>query len=241
MSLIGLVVIPTYNEKENIEPLVKEIYQYCPDINILVVDDNSPDGTSDKVQQLQKEYQKNLHLMIREKKNGLGRAYIAGFHWGLKNKFDFIVEMDADFSHRPIDLKNLVSEIKNYDFIIGSRWIKNGKTLNWSLWRKLISIGGSIYSRLILGYPVRDWTGGFNLWKSHVLEKMNLKNIQSEGYSFQIELKYRASRLGFLGKELPIVFDERRQGQSKMSSKIVLEALYRVWWIKFQKMDSEKV
>lgn len=226
-----LIVIPTYNERENISHIVPAIWAATPDVEILVVDDNSPDGTGQVVREMQSRNAR-LHLLSRAGKEGLGRAYIAGFQWALSQGFDVIVEMDADFSHRPQDLKGVLTAVPQHDFVIGSRWVKGGATVNWSFFRRLISRGGSLYSRLILGYPIRDWTGGFNAWKRHVLEKIGLDSIRSNGYSFQIELKYRAKRLGFDAFEHPIVFEDRRVGQSKMSSKIVLEALYRVWGLR---------
>ncbi|MEY4617039.1 MAG: hypothetical protein RJB66_1999 [Pseudomonadota bacterium] len=227
-----LVIIPTYNERENISQIVPAVLNLTTaETEILVVDDNSPDGTANIVKQLQAESSR-VHLLLRQKKEGLGRAYIAGFHWGLENGFDVLTEMDADFSHRPEDLVKVLEEAKTSDFVIGSRYVPGGSTVNWGLLRKIISRGGSLYSRLILGFPIRDWTGGFNAWHRQVLIAMDLDKVQSNGYSFQIELKYRASRLGFKGTEVPIVFEDRRVGQSKMSMKIVLEAFYRVWLIR---------
>ena len=226
-----LVVIPTYNERENIEKLVPAIRQTTPDVDILVVDDNSPDGTQDVVRRLQSTDNK-VHLLGRPGKQGLGRAYLAGFDWGLKQGYEALVEMDADFSHRPIDLKRLIEALPQVDFVMGSRWVSGGATVNWGLGRKMISRGGSLYTRLILRFPVRDWTGGFNAWKAGTLQKIGLDSVKSEGYSFQIELKYRALRLGCRGIEVPIIFEDRRVGQSKMSSRIVVEALYRVWGLK---------
>lgn len=227
-----LVIIPTYNERENISHIVPAVLNLTTaETEILVVDDNSPDGTANIVRQLQAQSSR-VHLLLRQKKEGLGRAYIAGFHWGLENGFDVLTEMDADFSHRPEDLVKVLEEAKTSDFVIGSRYVPGGSTVNWGLLRKIISRGGSLYSRLILGFPIRDWTGGFNAWHRQVLIAMDLDKVQSNGYSFQIELKYRASRLGFKGTEVPIVFEDRRVGQSKMSMKIVLEAFYRVWLIR---------
>lgn len=229
------MVIPTYNEKDNIRPLILEILKQAQTLSrkleILVVDDNSPDGTGKVVTELNLP---EVHLLTRAKKSGLGRAYLAGFDWALKNNFDLIFEMDADFSHRPQDLLSMIVEIKDRDFVIGSRYVAGGATQNWGFFRKLISKGGGIYSRLILGFPVRDWTGGFNGWTRRTLEGINLPAVQSEGYSFQIELKYRALKNGFHGFEFPIVFEDRRVGKSKMSLKIVLEAFYRVWLIRFK-------
>lgn len=233
-----LIVICTYNEKENIPSLVKELFQLPSSFDIVVVDDSSPDGTGQVVTELQKAYPR-LHLLTRPLKQGLGRAYIAGFNWGLEKGFDAFVEMDADFSHRPQDLPLLLKKLETHDFVIGSRYVSGGATLNWGLLRKIISRGGGIYSRLILGFPVNDWTGGFNGWKKKTLEKIHLETVASNGYSFQIELKYKALKTGCVGVETPIVFEDRRVGQSKMSMKIVLEAFWKVWKIRFQTMTSE--
>jgi dolichol-phosphate mannosyltransferase len=201
-----------------------------PQLQILVVDDSSPDGTGAIVKKIQSE---RVHLLTRLKKEGLGRAYIAGFQWGMERGFDVLVEMDADFSHRPSDLIRILEGMGNNDFAVGSRYIAGGATVNWGLGRKLISRGGSLYARLILGYPLRDWTGGFNAWTRAALDSIGLSRIHSEGYSFQIELKYRALREGLKGIEIPIVFEDRRVGQSKMSLRVVLEAFYRVWVMRF--------
>ena len=227
-----LIVIPTYNEIENISSLVPELMKRLEEVHVLVVDDSSPDGTADKVKELGSESPR-VHLLLREKKEGLGRAYLAGFARGLEQGFEYIVEMDADYSHRPQDLELMLSQSANQDFLVGSRWVSGGGTRNWGLLRKIISLGGSFYARTILGFPLNDWTGGFNGWKSKVLKGIDLENIQSNGYSFQIEMKYRALKKGFQGKEFPILFEDRRVGQSKMSSKIVFEALLKVWKIKF--------
>lgn len=223
-----LIVIPTYNEKDNIAAIIPDILKQNLGVDVLVVDDNSPDGTAEVVRGIQKT-NSNVHLLVREKKNGLGRAYIAGFEWGLKAGYDILVEMDADFSHRPVDLKGLIEGCIKNDFSVGSRYVKGGSVVNWGLGRRLISRGGGIYSRVILGHPLNDWTGGFNAWKRKTLEGIKLSTVESNGYSFQIELKYRALSNGFKGIEVPIVFEERREGQSKMSGNIVWEALFRVW------------
>lgn len=227
----SLVIIPTYNERENIAAIVPAIFSSTPDVEVLVVDDNSPDRTDEVVRSLQANFP-HLHLLSRRGKEGLGKAYLAGFRWGLEKGYSALVEMDADFSHRPQDLKSLLSALPEFDFIMGSRWVPGGETVNWGAGRKLISRGGSFYARQILRYPVQDWTGGFNAWKAETLVNLGLDSVRSEGYSFQIELKYRALKLGFRGKEIPIIFEDRRVGQSKMSSRIVLEALYRVWGLR---------
>jgi dolichol-phosphate mannosyltransferase len=229
----NLIIVPTYNERENVPPLIEALMSLGRAIDVLVVDDNSPDGTAQIVIDLQKRFP-NLHLLLRQEKKGLGRAYLAGFRWGLERKYDCLVEMDADFSHRPKDLLVVLDALEDgSDFVIGSRYVEGGGTVNWGLGRKLLSRGGSLYSRLILGFPLNDWTGGFNGWHRRCLEGIGLDKVLSEGYSFQVELKYRALKGGFRGREVPIIFEDRRVGESKMSSKIVLEAFYRVWKIRF--------
>lgn len=228
-----LILVPTYNERENIQPLMKAVLDVNPEVNILVIDDSSPDGTGELVK-AQAAQDPRIHLLTRAQKQGLGRAYIAGFRWGLENGYDRLVEMDADFSHRPEDLKTSLSKFApGIDFVIGSRYVPGGRTVNWGLMRKIISRGGSLYSRIILGYPLNDWTGGFNAWTRRALEIIQLDKVTSNGYSFQIELKYRALRGGVKGVESPIVFEDRRVGQSKMSLGIVLEAFYKVWQIRW--------
>lgn len=226
-----LIIVPTYNERENIAPLLQDILNLKQGYHILVVDDNSPDGTGEVVQQI-RQTNPEVHLLSRPAKQGLGRAYIAGFQWGLANGYEALVEMDADFSHRPEDLGPLLSKLKDHDFAVGSRYVEGGRTVNWGLLRKIISRGGGIYSRMILGFPLKDWTGGFNAWKKSVLEGIHLESVKSNGYSFQIELKYKALKKGFRGTESAIVFEDRRVGQSKMSFKIVIEAFYRVWLLR---------
>lgn len=227
----SLIIIPTYNEKENILPLMKAIFEQDAGLEVLVVDDSSPDGTGAVVTEASKE-DPRIHLLTREKKEGLGRAYIAGFQWGLNRGYDALVEMDADFSHRPVDLIKMLEKLKSCDFVVGSRYVTGGSTVNWGLIRKMISRFGGIYARTILGFPLQDWTGGFNAWKNKTLLAIQLDQVKSNGYSFQIELKYRALKAKCQGAEVPIVFEDRRVGQSKMSFKIVIEALYRVWLIR---------
>lgn len=227
----ALVIVPTYNEKENITRLVSEVLQIGTPVEVLVVDDSSPDGTAQLVREMQ-QTSSRVHLLVREKKEGLGKAYLAGFAWGLAKGYSVLVEMDADFSHRPVDLAKMLAEIPSCDFVVGSRYVEGGATLNWGLLRKVISRGGSLYARFVLGHPLRDWTGGFNAWKPKVLTGIGLDQVRSNGYSFQIELKYKALERGFLGKEVPILFEDRRVGKSKMSLRIVVEALWRVWMIR---------
>lgn len=228
-----LILVPTYNERENVESLAKEIFLHNPAVDILFIDDNSPDRTWELVTAMA-EKEPRIHLLKREKKEGLGRAYLAGFDWGIERGYECLVEMDADFSHRPMDLARILATFADstVDFVVGSRYVSGGSTVNWGWIRKLISRGGSLYARLILGYPLRDWTGGFNAWTVSTLRRIGLERVTSNGYSFQIELKYRALRAGCRGVEVPIVFEERRLGKSKMSMRIVLEAFYRVWQIR---------
>lgn len=242
-----LVIVPTYNESENIRPLTLEVFKEVDaavqdgrlksvEPAMLVVDDNSPDGTADVVRDLQKNsaFGSRLHLLSRPGKQGLGKAYLAGFQWGLDSGYDVLIEMDADFSHRPVDLVKIIEAMtKGSDFAVGSRYVAGGGTVNWGVGRKIISRGGSLYSRAILGYPLNDWTGGFNAWTAKTLKGIGLDRVKSNGYSFQIELKYRAQEAGFKGIEVPILFEDRRVGQSKMSSKIVFEAFGRVWGMRF--------
>lgn len=228
-----LVIIPTYNEIENMRSLLPALMNLKQNFDVLVVDDSSPDGTADFVKQFSEKQNSRVHVLVRPAKQGLGKAYLAGFDWGLKNNYDVLTEMDADFSHSPKHLDEILTLIDQHDVVIGSRYVKGGGTVNWGFIRKIISRGGSLYSRLILGYySVHDWTGGFNCWRKEVLQKINLSTIQSNGYSFQIELKYKALKNGYKIIETPIIFEDRRVGQSKMSLKIVLEAFYKVWLIR---------
>ena len=234
-SMKTLVIIPTYNERENVGPIASAVLAATPaNVEVLIVDDNSPDGTGAIVKEMMTK-EPRLKLLSRPGKQGLGRAYIDAFRHGLASGYEVLVEMDADFSHRPEDLVKLLAAVgPSADFAMGSRWVPGGRTVNWGLLRKIISRGGSLYTRLILGYKVSDWTGGFNAWSAKVLQGIGLDNVQSNGYSFQIELKYRSLKKGFRGIEVPIVFEDRRVGQSKMSSKIVFEALGRVWAMRFR-------
>ena len=224
-----LIVIPTYNESENIGSLIEAVLAVTPqEVEFLVVDDNSPDGTGKLVESISQQNPR-FHVLHREKKMGLGTAYVNGFRWGLTKGFDAFVEMDADFSHNPKYLPEMLKLLESNDFVIGSRYVEGGGTVNWGIGRKVLSQGGSLYSRLILGAPIRDFTGGFNGWKRKVLESVELDTLRSDGYSFQIELKYRAFLKKYKFKEFPIVFEDRKVGRSKMNRRIVFEALGRVW------------
>ncbi len=229
-----LVVIPTYNEAQNIVPIIRDIWAHVPHVHILVVDDNSQDGTAQLVREMQIEHTTQLHLMERSGKLGLGTAYIAGFTWALEEGYLALVEIDADFSHPPSELPHMLAKLNVAPVVIGSRYVEGGGTENWHPLRKLISLAGSFYARTILGMKVRDLTGGYNVWRAEVLRSIGLESVRSEGYSFQIELKFRAGRAGYRLLEHPILFSERREGQSKMSGRIVLEAFYRVWGLRWQ-------
>ncbi len=224
-----LIIVATYNEKGNIEKLLGEIFFVVPEVDVLVIDDNSPDKTYEIVEELAKDrYGDKLFLMKRSGKLGLGTAYIAGFNWGIERQYDVIMHMDADFSHNPRYIPEFFEAIKTNDLVLGSRYIKGGGVVNWGLKRKLISMGGSIYSRMILGLKTRDLTGGFKCFRRNVLEAIDVNKLKSTGYSFQVETTYKTFLNGFKIKEIPIVFEDRVVGQSKMSSGIFLEALLMV-------------
>lgn len=229
----NLVVLPTYNEALNIKNILEEITKRAPGFEVLVVDDNSPDGTQAIVADLQRSYP-HIHLLLRQKKEGLAPAYISGFHWGIDKGYSFIYQMDADFSHSPSDLKRMRNVLNNYDLVIGSRYTKGGKIEGWPVSRRFISQGGNIYARCLLSTPFKELTGGFNGWRKETLQAIHLETIQSKGYAFQVDMKYRAFRNGFRVIELPIVFKDRVHGVSKMSGQIVWEAAYRVLEIKKQ-------
>ncbi len=224
-----LIVIPTYNERENLARIAEAAFQHLPEAHVLVVDDGSPDGTGELADELGRK-DPRVHVMHRAGKLGLGTAYVEGFRWGLARDYDFFFEMDADFSHDPSYLPRLLERAQGgADVVLGSRYADGGGTQNWGLLRKVISRGGSIYARTILGVPVRDLTGGFKCFRRRVLETIRLDAVRSEGYSFQIEMTYRALREGFSVEELPIIFVDRRVGHSKMSRSIFLEAIWVVW------------
>jgi dolichol-phosphate mannosyltransferase len=228
------VVVPTYNERENIAMLLPRILEQ-PRFRVLVVDDNSPDGTADVVAAAAQD-DPRVGLLARPSKLGLGTAYIAGFQQALAEGADYIFEMDADFSHDPAYLSTLLAAAeRGNDLVLGSRYVPGGGTTDWGIMRKCISQGGNVYARLILGLPVRDATGGFRCYRRRVLETIDLNAIRSNGYAFQIEMVYRALQAGFRVGEVPILFPDRRVGKSKMSRRIVLEALINVWRLRFSK------
>jgi len=225
----ALVCIPTYNERENIEAITLAVLQADPRVDILVVDDNSPDGTGQIADGLAAKNSR-VRVLHREKKEGLGRAYLAAFRWALAEGYTYVIEMDADFSHDPRYLPGLLDAAEaGADLVLGSRYVTGGGTVNWGIGRQLLSRGGSLYARTILGVGIRDLTGGFKCFHRRVLETIDLDSVQSSGYSFQIELTYRTLRHGFTVREVPIIFEDRRVGHSKMSKKIFAEALTMVW------------
>ena len=229
-----LVIIPTYNEKENIEAIIKAIREQPTPFDILVVDDGSPDGTAQIVKSIQNQHTDSLFMIERYGKLGLGTAYITGFKWALEHGYDYIIEMDADFSHPPERLNDLVAAAnEGADVAIGSRYVKGGSVKNWPFRRILISYGASLYTRMITWMPVRDCTAGFVLYKKEVLSTIPLDKVRFVGYAFQIEMKYLSSKSGFKIKEFPICFVDRIKGQSKMSKNIIKEAIFGVWKMKF--------
>lgn len=233
--LKNIVIIPTYNEIENIEKIIRKVMSLKTSFHILIVDDGSPDGTAETVKNLQAEFPSQLFLIQRAGKQGLGTAYIAGFKWSLQKGYDYIFEMDADFSHNPDDLERLFSTCANekYDIAVGSRYVNGGRVENWPLNRIFISYGASVYVRLITWMPVKDCTAGFVCYKREVLEGIDLDKIKFIGYAFQIEMKYSAWKKGFRIKEIPITFVDRKEGVSKMTKGIVKEAILGVWKMRF--------
>lgn len=235
-----IAIIPTYNEKENVAAILEAIFSLKQDFHVLIIDDNSPDGTADIVRNLQKKYPKELFLEVRKGKLGLGTAYIHGFRWAVDKGYSFIFEMDADFSHNPNNLENLYNACKyqGADLAVGSRYVKDGGFVNWPKERIILSKGASIYTRLITWMPVKDPTAGFICYKKEVLETINLDEILFVGYAFQIEMKFAAWKLGFKIKEVPIIFEDRKLGVSKMNKGIVKEGILGVlklrWYALFK-------
>jgi dolichol-phosphate mannosyltransferase len=226
----ALVCVPTYDEAENVGPIVEAILGAAP-VDVLVIDDGSPDGTGDLADAIAAR-DPRVHVLHRTRKEGLGKAYLAGFAWALARPYDLVLEMDADFSHHPRYLAPMLARARDADLVLGSRYVHGGGTVNWGLGRRLLSRGGSLYARTILGVPYRDLTGGFKCFRREVLERIDLATVECTGYAFQIELTYRAHRRGFRIAEVPIVFEDRRVGRSKMSRRIVLEAVRKVWSIR---------
>jgi len=230
-----LIIIPTYNEIENIEKLIRDIVEIDKTLDILIVDDNSPDGTGEQVGKLKEQFN-NLFLIQREGKRGLGTAYVAGFNYALENEYTIIFEMDADFSHDPKEIPNFLEAIEEADLVIGSRYIKGVNVVNWPLSRLLLSYFANKYTRLVTGLPLCDSTGGYKCFRREVLESINLEEVRSGGYSFQIEMNFKAWKKGFQLKEIPIIFIDRAVGKSKMSKLIIREAVWMVWKLKIKSL-----
>lgn len=232
----GIVIIPTYNEIENIESIVRAVFSLEKEFHVLIVDDNSPDGTAQKVAELQAKFPEKLFLEVRKKKSGLGTAYVHGFKWALQKNYEFIFEMDADFSHNPKDLERLHQAcINGADLSVGSRYVTGVNVVNWPLSRVLLSYFASVYVRMITGMKIMDATAGFICYKKHVLETINLDKIKFIGYAFQIEMKYRAFAKKFNIQEVPVIFTDRTKGQSKMSGAIIKEAVFGVLSLRIKK------
>lgn len=237
-----LVIIPTYNEKENIENIIRATFSQNKKFNILIVDDSSPDGTADIVRNLQKEFSDRLFLEVRNKKEGLGRAYIQGFRWAIKRKYDYIIEMDADFSHNPKDLERLYNKcaIEGADLSIGSRYSQGVNVVNWPMKRVLLSYFASKYVQIVTGMPFHDTTAGFVCYSRKVLEKIQLDKIKFVGYAFQIEMKFKAWKHGFSIKEVSVIFTDRTLGESKMSKTIITEAIFGIIKMRFAGLPKSK-
>lgn len=235
---LSLVIIPTYNERENIEQMLRTVLQLEQEFHVLVVDDNSPDGTQDLVRGFQKSHPEAIHLLARAGKQGLGTAYLAGFRWALERSYQYIFEMDADFSHNPEDLPKLFRACHDdqYDMAVGSRYVKGVNVVNWPISRVLLSYFASRYVRTVLGIPVEDTTAGFVCYRREVLERINFKSIKFVGYAFQIEMKFIAYRLGFKIIEVPVIFTDRTLGTSKMSKGIIGEAVFGVLRLRLRQL-----
>jgi dolichol-phosphate mannosyltransferase len=234
-----LVIVPTYNEKDNLEIIAGRLRAAVPEADLLVVDDGSPDGTGEIADKLAVS-DSQIHVLHRKSKAGLGAAYVAGFGWALEQDYDVAVEMDADGSHQPEQLPRLLEALHDADLVLGARWVEGGMVENWPLHRKLLSVGGNTYARLALGFPMRDATGGFRAYRRQVLEGIQVEKVVSQGYCFQVDLAWRAWRNGFRVVEVPITFVERVRGESKMSNAIVAEALWRVTLWGFRSIGSRQ-
>lgn len=232
----SLVIIPTYNEAHNIRQLIEELLSLDEPVDVLIVDDGSPDGTAAIVKKMQSEHDERIHLIERIGKQGLGTAYVRGFQFALDNEYSYICEMDADFSHNPQDVPKLIQEVKEgrADVAIGSRYSNGISIINWPLARLILSYSANLYARIITGLPIYDTTAGFKCIRRKVLENISVEKMRSNGYAFQIEIHFRAWKAGFTLKEVSIIFKEREEGVSKMSKGIVWEAIWRVWTLKIQ-------
>jgi dolichol-phosphate mannosyltransferase len=230
-----LVIVPTFNEAQNLPLIVPMILKQDPRLDVLVVDDNSPDGTGDIAARLSQS-DSRVHVVLRPSKDGLGRAYLAGFRWGLSRDYRAMFEMDADFSHDPDFLPAFLQALEEADLVLGSRYATGVNVINWPISRLLLSLGANLYARIVTGLPLTDCTGGFKCFRREVLEAIDLDQVRSNGYAFQIEMSFRAWKKGFRLKEIPIIFHDRVEGQSKMSRKIVREAVWMVWWLRLQSL-----
>ena len=224
----SLIISPTYNESKNISSLIEHIFSLEENYHLLIIDDNSPDGTAEIVKSYQARYA-NIYLEVRQKKAGLGTAYIHGFKWALERGYDVIVQIDADMSHDPMDIPAMIELLKTHDLVIGSRYKKGVSVVNWPIRRLILSYGANLYSRIVTGMPLKDATGGFKAWSGNLLKSIELNQVRAEGYSFQIEMNFRAWIKGSKIIEHPIIFIDRTVGESKMSRKIMLEAIFIVW------------
>ena len=237
-----LVVVPTYNERESLPIIVAGIREFEPEVHILIADDNSPDGTGEVAEQL-KSSDSAVQVLHRTVKAGLGAAYLDAFGWAKSNGYDVVVEMDADGSHRPADLTKILDALNNNDVVLGSRWVKQGKVVNWAKSREVLSRGGNLYTRMWLGIPIKDATGGFRAYRMSALDEMNIDQVESQGYCFQVDMAWRAIRADLRVSEVPITFVERELGESKMDGSIVKEALWRVtqWGIDKRLSDLKRI
>ncbi len=233
----SLIIIPTFNEIDNIERMITTLFDLYPKVHLLIIEDGSPDGTADVIKRLQKDrYNDQLHIIERTGKLGLGTAYITGFRWALERSYNFVFEMDCDFSHDPAQVKDLLHAAQSNDLVIGSRYIDGIRIINWPFRRLLLSYLASIYTRFVTGIPVQDTTGGFKCFSRKALQSLNLDNVISNGYIFQLELNYKVWLKGFSVKEVPIIFYERRDGQSKMGGGIIFEAFFNVLKLRFKQI-----
>ena len=230
-----LVIIPTYNEAKNLPQIIPAVLKQDPRLEVLVVDDNSPDGTGDLADRMAQS-KSRVHVLHRQSKEGLGRAYLAGFRWGLEQEYEAMFEMDADFSHDPAFIGGFLTAIEEADLVIGSRYATGVNVINWPISRLLLSLGANLYARILTGLPLSDATGGFKCFRRSVLEAIDLDQVRSNGYAFQIEMSFRAWKKGFRLKEIPIIFHDRVEGQSKMSRRIMREAIWMVWWLRLQSL-----
>ncbi len=231
----SLVIIPTYNEAENITRLIPVVLDQAPGIEVLVVDDSSPDGTASLVRDMIKT-DPRIHILDRPKKMGLGTAYVQGFKFAIAHGYDYVFEMDADFSHNPNEIPNFLEKIQGHDLVLGSRYVNGVRVLNWPMRRLLLSYSANVYTQFITGLPVHDATGGFKCFRRAVLEAIDLNKVKSNGYAFQIEMSFKAWKKGFRVAEIPIIFLDRRSGVSKMSKKIVYEAIFMLWTLRLRSL-----